>query len=52
VAGQHATYSAAQLRAYKTGARASDPNSMMRAIAAKLSEEEIDAVASYLQGMR
>lgn len=52
VAGQHATYTAAQLRAYKSGARASDPNSMMRAIAAKLSEEEIDAVASYLQGMR
>lgn len=52
IGGQHATYAAAQLRAYKTGARATDPNSMMRTIAAKLSDEEIDAVASYLQGMR
>jgi cytochrome c553 len=52
IGGQHATYAAAQLRAYKSGARASDPNAMMRTIAAKLSDEEIDAVASYLQGMR
>jgi cytochrome c553 len=52
VAGQHAVYSAAQLRAYKSGERATDPNMMMRSIAAKLSEVEIDAVASYLQGLR
>lgn len=52
VGGQHAVYAAAQLRAYKSGARATDPNTMMRAIAAKLSEQEIDAVASYLQGLR
>ena len=52
IGGQHAVYAAAQLRAYKAGARATDPNSMMRAISAKLSEQEIDAVASYLQGLR
>jgi cytochrome c553 len=52
VGGQHATYVAAQLRAYKAGARSTDPNNMMRTIAALLSEDEIDAVASYLQGMR
>lgn len=52
VGGQHATYVAAQLRAYKAGARSTDPNNMMRTIAARLSEDEIDAVASYLQGMR
>jgi cytochrome c553 len=52
IGGQHAVYAAAQLRNYKTGARATDPNSMMRTIAGKLSDEEIDAVASYLQGMR
>jgi cytochrome c553 len=50
--GQHATYVAAQLRAYKSGARATDPNQMMRIIAASLSEEEIDAVASFIQGLR
>jgi cytochrome c553 len=52
VGGQHGVYAAAQLRNYKTGARATDPNAMMRTIAARLSDEEIDAVASYLQGMR
>ncbi|HWJ05669.1 MAG TPA: c-type cytochrome [Steroidobacteraceae bacterium] len=52
IGGQHAVYAAAQLRAYKSGARATDPNSMMRAITTKLSEDEIDAVASYLQGLR
>lgn len=52
VGGQHGTYAAIQLRAYKSGARATDPNSMMRMVAGKLSEEEIDAVSSYLQGLR
>ena len=52
VQGQHSTYVAAQLRAYKAGTRNTDPNQMMRDIAARLSEEEIDAVASYMQGLR
>jgi cytochrome c553 len=52
VGGQHAVYAAAQLRAYQSGTRATDPNSMMRTIASRLTDEEIDAVASYLQGMR
>ena len=52
IQGQHATYVAAQLRAYKTGTRNTDPNQMMRNIAAQLSDEEIDAVASYVQGLR
>ena len=52
IGGQHAVYAAIQLRSYKSGARATDPNSMMRTIASKLTDEDIDAVASYLQGMR
>jgi len=52
IQGQHATYVAAQLRAYKAGTRSSDPNQMMRGVAATLSEDEIDAVASYVQGLR
>jgi cytochrome c553 len=52
IQGQHAVYTAAQLRAYKSGARATDANQMMRAVAAGLSEEEIDAVASFMQGLR
>ncbi len=52
VHGQHSTYVAAQLRAYKSGARTTDPNQMMRTVAASLSEDEIDAVASFIQGLR
>ncbi len=52
IGGQHAVYAAAQLRGYKSGTRATDPNSMMRTIASRLTDEEIDSVASYLQGLR
>lgn len=52
IKGQHATYTAAQLQAYKRGERSTDPNQMMRTIAAALSDEQIDALASYVQGLR
>lgn len=52
IQGQKAAYVALQLRAYKTGTRTTDPNQMMRDMAAALSEEEIDAVASYVEGLR
>jgi len=52
IQGQHAPYVATQLRAYRSGGRGTDPNQMMRNVAAQLSDEEIDAVASYLQGLR
>ncbi len=50
--GQHSTYVAAQLRAYRKGERASDPNQMMRNVAGNLSDDQIDAVADYVQGLR
>jgi len=52
IQGQHATYVAAQLRAFKAGTRTTDTNQVMREMAAALSDEEIDAVASYVQGLR
>ena len=52
IQGQHSVYVANQLRAYRSGARGTDPNQMMRNVAALLSDEEIDAVASYVQGLR
>ena len=52
VAGQHASYSAKQLRAYADGTRKSDSNQVMRNIAVLLSEDEINAVSSYIQGLR
>jgi cytochrome c553 len=50
--GQYATYVAAQLRAYRSGARQTDQNQMMRNVASAMSDEQIDAVASYVQGLR
>jgi cytochrome c553 len=52
VAGQHAQYTADQLKAFRAGARNNDPNRMMRLVALKLSDREIDAVAQYVQGLR
>lgn len=50
--GQYATYVAAQLRAYRAGTRQTDPNQVMRNVASAMSDEQIDAVASYVQGLR
>jgi cytochrome c553 len=52
IRGQHATYVAAQLNAYKNETRKTDANKVMRDIAAKLTADEIAAVASYVQGLR
>ncbi|MCK6372083.1 MAG: cytochrome c4 [Gammaproteobacteria bacterium] len=52
LAGQHAPYSAAQLKAYRSGQRSSDLNQMMRNTTARLTDAEIDAVASFIQGLR
>ena len=52
LAGQHAQYTSDQLKAFRSGARANDPNRMMHTLAAKLSDREIDGVAQYIQGLR
>jgi cytochrome c553 len=52
LAGQFAEYTSAQLRAFRAGERANDPNRMMRAVAEKLSDREIAAVAEYIAGLR
>lgn len=49
LAGQHADYSEAQLLAFRSGARAN--NAQMMAIAGKLSDKEIKAVADYVAGL-
>lgn len=52
VAGQHGKYLQTQLHAYADGKRKSDPNQMMRNIAKVMSDEQIEAVSSYVQGLR
>ncbi len=51
VSGQHATYAAKALRDYASGARTSDMNQIMRNVAATLNDEDIDALAGYMQGL-
>ena len=51
--GQHAVYTAKQLSDYASGARTTDGKTrIMRDIAAKLSPEDIQALSSYVQGLR
>lgn len=52
LAGQYAEYIDAQLKAFRSGTRANDPNGMMRGVAAKMSDREIMAVAEYAAGLR
>ena len=52
LAGQHPEYVVAQLKAFRAGERANDANNMMRAVAARLTDTEIAAVAEYLSGLR
>lgn len=48
IAGQHATYTANQLHAWKTGVRKNDPQNLMKTVAEKLSDDDIRSVAEYL----
>ena len=52
LAGQHADYTLAQLKLFRAGERANDPAGMMRAVAAKMSDQDMAAVADYIQGLR
>ncbi len=51
IGGQHAAYTEKQLMAFRKGERNNDPQGMMQDIAAKLSDAEIKAVSSYIQGL-
>lgn len=52
IGGQYAEYTEAQLKAFRDGARANDPNKMMRMVAIKMTDAEIKAVADYIAGLR
>ena len=47
IAGQSTAYVAAQLKAWKSGSRHGEPLGLMHAVAARLSDEQIAAVAAY-----
>jgi cytochrome c553 len=52
LAGQFAEYTAAQLKLFRAGGRVNDANGVMRGVAARMSEREIQAVAEYAAGLR
>jgi cytochrome c553 len=51
LSGQYAEYTTAQLTAFRSGERSNDANQMMRTIAARMSDQEIKAVADYIAGL-
>ena len=52
LAGQWADYTKAQLISFRSGERQSDPQGMMRGVASKMSDKEIDAVSDYIAGLK
>lgn len=51
VSGQHSAYIIKALKDFRSGTRTNDPAKMMRDIAAKMSDSEIEAVAEYITGL-
>ncbi|RDL43386.1 cytochrome c4 [Marinomonas piezotolerans] len=51
LSGQHADYTAAQLKLFQSGERNNDASSIMQNIAFKMNDREIEAVSSYIQGL-
>lgn len=49
--GQHPDYTFGQLRAFRAGERGNDASSMMRTIAARMSDQEMQAVAEFIAGL-
>ncbi|WKE65450.1 c-type cytochrome [Gallaecimonas kandeliae] len=51
ISGQHPEYIKTQLERFRAGQRANDPNGMMRQVAAKLTDQDIDILSKYLAGL-
>ncbi len=51
LSGQFAEYTVSTLQAFAAGERANDPNAIMRDIAAKMSDADMETVANYVLGL-
>jgi cytochrome c553 len=49
--GQHALYIENQLRAFREGKRTNSPSDMMHDISIRMTDEQIKAVSSYIEGL-
>ncbi|MDR3053924.1 MAG: cytochrome c4 [Zoogloeaceae bacterium] len=52
LAGQMPEYIIAQLQKFRSGERANDPENMMRTIAERLNDHDLNAVSEYATGLR
>jgi len=51
LSGQHPEYTVKQLEGFRSADRANDPNGMMRDIAAKLTDRDIEVLSQYMRGL-
>ena len=51
ISGQHADYTKTQLLQFRDGKRANDLNGMMRDIAKRLTDEDIEVLSQYIEGL-
>ena len=51
LSGQHADYTYSQLKNFQSRLRSNDPNKMMRNIVHRMTDDEMKAVAQYVQGL-
>lgn len=51
LAGQHGEYIVTELTRFRNGERANDPGKMMQAVAMKMSDQDMKAVAEYITGL-
>ncbi|WP_194756505.1 c-type cytochrome [Aliidiomarina indica] len=51
LSGQHPEYTTEQLEAFRSGDRANDPNGMMRDIAVKLTDRDIEVLSQFIRGL-
>ena len=52
LAGQHQTYTQQQMADFKGGVRTNDKGKVMRAVAERMTEQEMKAVSEYIAGLK
>lgn len=51
LSGQHPEYALQQLKDFRAGVRQNDINGMMRSVVERLTDKELEALASYISGL-
>jgi len=51
ISGQQIDYTMTELKKFRTGTRSNDPNGIMRDIAKRMTDEDIQAVSDYVSGL-